>query len=77
MTPTYQIRMDNEQPNERSYSYCDTTDKEVVDIAIAAYMTDTSITRMRIDKVTNTYYTTIFLAERSRSHDRTNSSNQK
>lgn len=71
--PIYHISTDNVE----SMSNIVNTDKEHVELAIAAFMTDPSIIRMVIDKEEGGNYSRIFTAERSYINDRNDSREKK
>lgn len=61
MITHYHIKIDNES----SVNTIVTLEKSVIDVAIAAFITDLSIIRMLIDKEEAGHYTRIFTSERS------------
>lgn len=71
--PIYHISTDNVE----STSNIVITDKENVELAIAAFMTDPSIIRMVIDKEEGGNCSRIFTAERSYRNDRNDSCEKK
>lgn len=73
MLPIYRISMDNVD----SMSNIVTTDKEYVEVAIAAFMTDCSIIRMVIEKEEAGNYSRIFTSERSYRNDRNDNCKKK
>lgn len=73
MITHYHISMDNVE----SMSNIVTTDKEHVEVAIAAFITDPSIIRMVIDKEEAGNYRRIFTSERSCRNDRNGSCEKK